>query len=74
MQNPIMNLLMTQLRNQNPQAYQMISNAMNSGANPQQFMNQIIGNATPQQMEQVLQMGKRFNVPDSVLNQIQNNK
>lgn len=69
-----MNLLMTQLRNQNPQAYQMISNAMNSGANPQQFMNQIIGNATPQQMEQVLQMGKRFNVPDSVLNQIQNNK
>ena len=65
---------MTQLRNQNPQAYQMISNAMNSGANPQQFMNQIIGNATPQQMEQVLQMGKRFNVPDSVLNQIQNNK
>lgn len=74
MPNPIMNLLMTQLKNQNPQAYQMINNAMNSGANPQQIMSQLMGNATPQQMEQVLQMGKQFNVPDNVLNQIQNNK
>lgn len=65
---------MGQLQAQNPQAFQEINQAINSGVNPQQFMKQVMGNATPQQMQQVLQMGKQFGVPDEVLQQVQNMK
>lgn len=65
---------MGQLQAQNPQAFQEINQAINSGVNPQQFMKQVIGNINPEQMQQVLQMGKQFGVPDEVLNQVQNMK
>ena len=65
---------MGQLQAQNPQAFQKVNQAINSGVNPQQFMKQVIGNVNPEQMQQVLQMGKQFGVPDEVLKQIQNMK
>ena len=52
----------------------MLSQARNNGANPQGFLKQLIGNSSPQDIQQVLQMGKQFGVPDNILSQIQNMK
>ena len=65
---------MSQLQARNPQAFQMINQARNSGTNPQQFLKQLIGNSSTQDIQQVLQMGKQFGVPDDVLSKIQNMK
>lgn len=63
---------MNQMQTKNPQMFQMINQAKNSGANPQEFMKQIMKNATPQDMQQTFQMAKQFGVPNEVLQQIQN--
>ena len=52
--------------------FQMITQAQNSGANPQDFMKQIMGKATPEQMQNVLNQAKNMGVPNEVLNQVQN--
>lgn len=65
---------MQQLQTRNPQAFQMISQAKNNGVNPQNFLKQMVNNSSPQEMQQVLQMGKQFGVPNEVLSQIQNMK
>ena len=65
---------MQQVQNQNPQAFQMVNQAINSGANPMQFMKQVMGNVSPQQMQDIMTQAKQFGVPDQVLQQIQNMK
>ena len=65
---------MRQVQNQNPQAFQMVNQAINSGANPMQFMKQVMGNVSPQQMQDIMTQAKQFGVPDEVLQQIQNIK
>ena len=72
--NPIIQMLMTQLRTQNPQGYNMLNQMMQSGVSPQQFLNQMVGNSNPQQMQQILQQAKQFGVPDNFLAQMQNMK
>lgn len=63
---------MNQLRARNPQMFQMINQAKNSGANPKDFMKQVMNGATPEQMQNVLTQAKNMGAPDEVLNQIQN--
>lgn len=63
---------MNQLRARNPQMFQMINQARNNGANPQDFMKQVMNGATPEQMQNVLTQAKNMGAPDEVLNQIQN--
>lgn len=65
---------MQQIQNQNPQAFQVVNQAINSGANPMQFMKQVMGNVSPQQMQDIMTQAKQFGVPDEVLQQIQNIK
>lgn len=65
---------MQQLQSQNPQAFQVVNQAINSGANPMQMMKQFIGNISPQQMQDIMTQAKQFGVPDQVLQQIQNMK
>ena len=65
---------MEQLQTKNPQAFQMINQAKNSGANPQQLIKQLVGNVNPQQMQQVLNQAKQMGVPDVILSQVQNIK
>lgn len=73
-QQIVMQMLMQQVQNQNPQAFQMVNQAINSGANPMQFMKQVMGNVSPQQMQDIMAQAKQFGVPDEVLQQIQNIK
>jgi cytochrome c553 len=63
---------MGKLQGKNPQAYQQISNAMQNGANPQQFMQQFMGNTSPQQMQNILNQARQLGVPNNVLQQVQN--
>ena len=65
---------MQQIQSQNPQAFQMVNQAINSGANPMQFMKQVMGNVSSQQMQDIMTQAKQFGVPDEVLQQIQNMK
>ena len=64
MQNNLMNILLSRLQQQNPQAYTQINQWMSSGANPQQIINQMLANnqITPQQLQQA----------QATANQIQN--
>jgi hypothetical protein len=45
---------------------------MQCGTNPQQFMQQVMGNVNPQQMQNILSQAKNLGVPDDVLQQVQN--
>lgn len=54
--------------------FQMISQAQNNGINPQNMLKQMMGNANPQQMQNIIQQAKGMGCPDSILNQLQNMK
>jgi hypothetical protein len=47
---------------------------MQSNGNPMTIIQQLMGNATPQQKEALFKQCKQYNVPDSILSQIQNMK
>ena len=60
MQNPILSMLMNQLQNRNPQMFKIISQAQNSGTNPQNMIKQMMGNVNSQQMQNIMQQAKRI--------------
>lgn len=72
--NPMLNMMMNMLQGRNPQAFNMLNQAMKGGTNPQDMLKQVMGNSTPQQREQILTQAKGMGVPDNVLSQIQNMK
>jgi len=63
---------MSQLQVKNPQGFQVIQNLMNNNGNPEQLVNQLIGNATPEQRTSILKQAKQYGVPDNILSKIQN--
>lgn len=65
---------MNQLQTRNPQGFQQVNQMMNSGANPQNILKQMMGGSNPQHMQIVMQQAKEMGVPDNVLSQIQNFK
>lgn len=65
---------MNQLKAQNPQMFQQISQLRANGANPKAILQQMVGNSTPEQMQNILGQARNFGVPDDVLTQIQNMK
>lgn len=69
-----MKMLMGQLQTKNPQMANQISQAMRSGANPQQIMKQMMGNMDNSQIQNAMNQAKQFGVPDNILNQMQNMK
>lgn len=65
---------MGQLQARNPQMANQINQAMNSGANPQSLVKQMMGNMDNNQIQNALNQAKQFGVPDNILNQMQNMK
>lgn len=65
---------MGQLQAKNPQMASQISQAMNSGTNPQSLMKQMMGNMDNNQIQSAMTQAKQFGVPDNILNQMQNMK
>lgn len=47
---------------------------MQNNGNPQALVQQLIGNATPEQREGLLKQAKQYGCPDNILSQIQNIK
>jgi hypothetical protein len=74
MNNPMLNMAMNMLQMKNPQRFQQVNQMMQANTDPRGFLKQIMGNASPEQIQNVMQVGKQFGVPDSVLSQIQNMK
>ena len=68
-------MIQTQLRQlqaKNPQAFQKINSLMQSGGNPRGLLQQFIGSAKSEQIQQLMQSAKGMGCPDSVLAEIQN--
>lgn len=59
---------------QNLQMYQQLSQLQRNNVNPQELLKQTIGQATPQQIQNVLIQAKQLGVPETILAQIQNMK
>lgn len=58
----------------NPQGYQTINALMQNNGDPQALVQQLIGNATPEQRESLLKQAKQYGVPEQILSKIQNMK
>ena len=71
---PIIAMLMNQLQTRNPKMASEIKQAMESGVNPQDFMKQVMGNVSNNDMQQMLQQASTLDVPNDVLQQFQNMK
>lgn len=67
-------MLMGQLQSRSPQMASQISNAMQSGANPQALMKQMVNNVDNSQMQQIMGQLKQFGCPDNILKQLQNTR
>ena len=72
--NPIMNMMMQRLQKVNPNGYNMINQAMQSGGDPNALLKQVMGGASPEQRQQVLNTAKSYGCPQDILSKIQNMK
>lgn len=65
---------MNQLKSQNPQMFQQLNQIKTSGTDPRAILQQMMGNTSPEQMQNILTQAKGFGVPDNILAQLQNMK
>lgn len=72
--NPIFQMLMQRLQNRDPKGYQFVNTAMQNGGNPNAILKQMLGDATPEQKQALIQQARTFGAPDNFLKQIQNIK
>ena len=61
-------LLMNQLMSRNPAMYQEFEKMRSGNINPQDYLNQIVKNYTPQQLNPFVQYAKGFGVTEEQLN------
>ena len=73
MQNQLIQMMMGQLKNKNPQMFALINQASQNNTNPMELLKQVTSNYTPEQMQNLLSRAEQFGVPKDVLNKIQNN-
>lgn len=67
--NPMMNLLMGQLKMRNPQALKQYEALRKANGNPQELLNKITSNYTPEQMKQFRQFANNFGFTNEQLNE-----
>ena len=72
--NPVMNMLMQKLQKTNPQGYSMINQIRQNGGNPNDLLKQVMGKASPEQRQQLLNTAKSYGCPNNVLSRLQNMK
>lgn len=74
MNNVIINMMLNNLKRVNPNAYNNVSTLMQNGGDARGMLNQMMNNATPEQIQNVFQQAKQYGCPDEILNQLQNKK
>ena len=57
-----------------PKNFQTINELMQNKNNPQDLVNQIMGNISPEQKQNLLNQMKSYGCPDNILSQLQNMK
>lgn len=57
-----------------PQNFQVAQNLMQNKNNPQDLVNQIMGNISPEQKQNLLNQMKQYGCPDNILSKLQNMK
>ncbi len=72
MKNIQVNNIMNQLRQRQPQQYQMIQQMIQNNGNPIDLLKQVIGNYSPEQLENFYTTAQKMGFPNDVLSQIQN--
>lgn len=58
-----MGTLMNMLKQKNPQGYNMINQLRQSGGNPNDLLKQVMGKASPEQRQQLLNTAKSYRLP-----------
>lgn len=63
---------MTQLKKQNPQAYSFLTNAMQTGSDPQSIANKLLkdNNITGNKLEEFKKQLRPYGVPADILNKL----
>lgn len=56
------------MKMKNPQMFQMFQNLQKNQSNPQEIINNVIGNYKPEQIQQFRQYAKGFGITDEQLN------
>ena len=57
-----------------PKNFQLVNNLMQNNGNPQELVNQIMGNISPEQKQNLLNQCKSYGMPEQLLSQLQNMK
>ena len=63
----LMNQLQNQLKSKNPQLFQQFQNLKQSQSNPKEIIDKMIGNYTPEQIQQFMQFAHGFGINDEQL-------
>lgn len=70
----IIQTLMSQMKVKLPKNFQVAQNLMQNKNNPQDLVNQIMGNISSEQKQNLLNQMKQYGCPDNILSQLQNMK
>lgn len=65
----LMNQLQNQLKAKNPQMFQQFQNLVKNQNNPQELINNMMGNHSPEQIKQFRKFANGFGITDEQLNQ-----
>ena len=72
--NPLINTLMQNLMNRNPNGYKTIVDAMNNKGKPEDMLQQVFGNYSTEQRQQILNQARMYGCPNDILSKLQNMK
>ena len=70
----IIQTMMNQMKLKTPKNFQIAQNLMQNRNNPQDLVNQIMSNISPEQKQNLLNQMKSYGCPDNILSQLQNMK
>ena len=70
--NMRVNNVLNQLKQKNPQMFQVIEQAKQNQSNPMDLLKQVVGNYTPEQMKNFYNTAQMMGCPNDILSQIQN--
>lgn len=68
MPNQLLNMMMNQLKARNPQAFSQLEQLKKNNGNPQEFLNQLTSNYTPEQRQQFMKYANNFGFTNEQLN------
>jgi hypothetical protein len=74
MPQEMLNKLMLQFKQQNPDIVANVENMMKSGKTPQDLVQEMIGKCSPNQKQNILNQAKSMGVPESILGIVQSMK